>query len=159
MNGYKPEGFLLTDHTNYEYTSTMAGLERAMQDGVILEGVALLCDKSYNLHVELGGGIRAIIPREEVQYTAEGEQIKDIAILTRVGKAVCFKVSGISGSGTVMLSRRAAQRQCKEDYISALMPLWDNLASYDRLDLCLTDRSPLGTSRRWGYALHSGKGA
>lgn len=122
MKGYKPEGFLLTDRTNYEYTSTMAGLERAMQDGAILEGVALLCDKSYNLHVELGGGIHAIIPREEVQYTAEGEQIKDIAILTRVGKAVCFKVSGIGSSGTVMLSRRAAQRQCKEDYISTLMP-------------------------------------
>lgn len=126
MNQYRPEGLAIADSRNYEYTSTLSGLERAMQSGAILEGVALLCDRSFNLHIELGKGIRAVIPREEVQYTEPGESVKDIAILTRVGKPVCFKVSGFSkspsGQITVALSRRAAQRDCIENYISTLTP-------------------------------------
>ena len=126
MNQYRPEGMAITDSRNYEYTSSIAGLERAMQSGVILEGMALLCDRSFNLHIELGGGMRAVIPREEAQYSERGEEVKDIAILTRVGKPVCFKVTGFTraegGGIPVMLSRRAAQRDCMENYISTLSP-------------------------------------
>ncbi len=126
MNKYKPEGMLISDRTNYEYTSSPEGLERALERGIILEAAAVLCDHSYNLHVELGAKMRAVIPREEVQYLGKNEVQKDIAILTRVGKTVCFKVMGFeklaSGESIAVLSRRAAQKECMENYISTLVP-------------------------------------
>ena len=69
--------------------------------------------------------IKGIIPREEVQYS-KNEETKDIAILTRVGKPVCFKVIGFErdsyGESVAVLSRRLAQRDCMLNYIETLMP-------------------------------------
>jgi len=122
---YMPEGSLIITEKNYEHISTRAGLERAAERQIILEAPVTLCDHQFNLHVDLGAGIEGIIPREEVQYL-EGEEIKDIAILTRVGKTVCFKISGFnklpSGKTIVYLSRRSAQKECMEYYISTLIP-------------------------------------
>ncbi len=126
MNRYRPEGSLIATHRNYEYTSSLEGLERALERGAILEARAILCDHSLNLHVELPAGVRAMIPKDEVQYVRHGEELKEIAILTRVGKTVCFKVKGFerlaSGDITVILSRRAAQLECLENYVSTLVP-------------------------------------
>ena len=126
MNKYCPEGTLIHSQKNYEYISSAEGLMRAMERQVILEAPALLCDHNLNLHIELPARIRAVIPREQTQYIRPGESIKDIAILTRVGKNVCFKVIGIekdeSGEPTVILSRRAAQVECMHNYISTLSP-------------------------------------
>lgn len=126
MNEYTPEGSLLPTQRNFEYTRSAEALRTAKQKGIILEAYAVLCDHSFNLHVELSCGIRAIIPRREVEYTRRGEATKDIAILTRVGKPVCFKVLGFeelpSGEEIVILSRRAAQAECIANYISALTP-------------------------------------
>lgn len=126
MNQHKPEGMLLSTFENHEYTSSREGLERALERGVILEAPAVLADHNFNLHVELGGKMRAIIPRQEVQYTEGEQQVKDIAILTRVGKPVCFKVQGFrrlpSGEVIAILSRRAAQEECFAEYISGLTP-------------------------------------
>ncbi len=125
MTEYMPEGSLIITERNYEFISTKAGLERAAERQIILEAPATLCDHDFNLHVDLGAGIEGIIPRDEVQYPG-GEEIKDIAILTRVGKAVCFKISGFntlpSGKTVAYLSRRAAQKECVENYIATLMP-------------------------------------
>jgi len=108
MNKYKPEGMLIATSRNQEYISTLEGLERALEKGVILESAAILCDHNFNLHVDLGAKVRAIIPKDEVQYVKKDEPLKDIAILTRVGKTVCFKVTGFektaSGETVVMLS-------------------------------------------------------
>ena len=126
MNEYRPEGFLIKTSKNYEYISSITGLEKALEKQVILEAPVILCDHNFDLHVELGGGIRGIIPRSEVEYSLDGEAIKDIAILTRVGKTVCFKVSGFkrnsSGETIAILSRRAAQRECMENYLKGLLP-------------------------------------
>lgn len=126
MNEYKPEGSLIKAPRNYEYISSLDGLERALEKQIILEAPVVLCDHNFNLHVELCAGVRGLIPRDEVELTPEGEQIKDIAILTRVGKTVCFKIQGFrKGLGneiTAILSRRAAQRECMENYLCALMP-------------------------------------
>ena len=126
MNEYKPEGLLIKTAKNYEYISSRSGLERALERQIILEAPVVLCDHNFDLHVELGAGIRGIIPRDEVEYSPDGEPVKDIAILTRVGKTVCFKVSGFkcaAGGDTIaVLSRRAAQRECIENYLSGLMP-------------------------------------
>jgi small subunit ribosomal protein S1 len=124
MNSYMPEGSLIRKDKNYEYTSTIEGLEDALEKQVILEAPALLCDHNFNLHIGLGGGIRGIIPRGEIQ-ASRGEGVKDIAILTRVGKPVSFKVLGFerlpSGERIAILSRKAAQEECLENYVSALI--------------------------------------
>ncbi len=122
MNQYKPEGSLIRTDKNREYLSTYEGLEEAMERGIILEGIAAMADHGFNLYLNLGG-IRAKMPRDEVSY---GETIKDIAILTRVGKPVCFKLIGFertaAGERVALLSRRAAQKECHENYISTLTP-------------------------------------
>ncbi len=125
MNIYTPEGMLLPTPKNKEYISSLAGLERACERGVILESQALLCDHELNIHVELPCGIRGVIPKDEAVYTSNGEATKDIAILTRVGKTVCFKVLGFKhteGCTTAILSRKAAQEECSAAYISKLCP-------------------------------------
>ncbi len=125
MNQYKPEGALAISVQNNEYISSQRGLERALEGQIILEAPAIMCDHELNLHVALGERIRGIIPREEA-VLAIGEEPKDIAILTRVGKSVCFVVTGFtrSASGEViaLLSRRRAQLECTERYICTLTP-------------------------------------
>ena len=124
MNIYRPEGLLYGSEENKAsiYGGRVA-LERAMQVGAILEGMVTLCDKELNLHVDLGGVI-GIIPRSEVLYSADND-IKDIAVITRVGKQVCFKVTSISESGgrtVAYLSRRAAQLECLHNFVDGLIP-------------------------------------
>ena len=126
MNRYTPEGSRIGTTQNREYVSSLAGLERALDKQAILEAPAILCDHNFNLHISLGGGILGIIPREECEFVSSGEQVKDIAILTRVGKPVCFKVTGFRrdevGETVAILSRRAAQRECVLNYVSTLIP-------------------------------------
>lgn len=126
MNEYRPEGSLIKTERNYQFISSKAGLERALEGQIILEAPVMLCDHNFDLHVELPSGIKGIIPRDEVEYSPEGEPVKDIAILTRVGKTVCFKVVGfkqsIGGECIAILSRKAAQRECVENYLKALIP-------------------------------------
>lgn len=124
-NIYRPEGLLLGTAQNRELIAMgKNGLERAMASGIIMESTALLCDSDMNLHVDLRG-ITGIIPRNEVCLCRDGEEAKDIAIITRVGKPVCFKVTSIeecNGKTVAYLSRRAAQLECKKNYISDLIP-------------------------------------
>lgn len=125
---YLPEGAILTTARNRDFTATLAGLERAMETGAIIEGTAVLCDSDFNLHVDLPAlaGGRGIIPRAEAVWSRDGEPAKDIAILTRVGKAVACKVTGIEqgtdGMTTVYLSRRLAQAECVANYLEGLIP-------------------------------------
>ena len=123
-NTYQPEGTLLSHPENHEFLSSRFGLEKALEKQRILESVALLCDSEFNLHFDLGG-IKGIMPRQEVSYLPSGEEVKDIAVLTRVGKPVCFKIAGFKlqsdGSLCAVLSRKAAQRECYLHYISTLV--------------------------------------
>ena len=125
---YLPEGQLLTTLRNREYTASLAGIERAMDTGAIIEGTALLCDSNFNLHVDFPAlpGVRGIIPREEAVWSRDGEPAKDIAILTRVGKAVACKVTGLeqpeNRDTVVHLSRRLAQAECAARYLDTLIP-------------------------------------
>lgn len=122
MNGYKPEGTLPGE--TVDTLTPLPILEKYKERGKIIEAPVLLCDNDMNLHVMVGN-IPGIIPREEVVYSPGEEQIKDIAILTRVGKTVACKITGITernGSPFLILSRRAAQIECYEAYISRLLP-------------------------------------
>ena len=121
-NLFKPEGMLIRDAENREYISSLAGLQRAMNEDKILEATVLLCDSNMRLHIDLYG-IRGIIEKQEAMLCREGEDVKDIAVITRVGKPVCFKVIGFENEGgrtVAILSRREAQKQCFLEYLSDL---------------------------------------
>ncbi len=125
---YLPEGQLLETARNRELTGTLSGLEKAMETGAVIEGTVILCDADFNLHVDFPSlpSVRGIISRCEVAYDRFGEAVKDIAVLTRVGKAVACKVTGIDraadGRYIATLSRRLAQAECTTRYLDALLP-------------------------------------
>ncbi len=124
MTTYYPEGHLLNAQKSRRTFDTPAALWEAAASGEILEQTAAVCDAQHNLVVNLGG-IRGIIPREEgAMGIAEG-RVRDIALLSRVGKPVCFTVQNIltGPEGTrAVLSRRAAQERCFNEYIRHLRP-------------------------------------
>ncbi|MBQ7921642.1 MAG: S1 RNA-binding domain-containing protein [Clostridia bacterium] len=112
---------------NKYLTGSLRGLETAMAQGKIIEAQAVMCDcQTMDLQVELGSGIRGIIARDDVCYSHDGSPVKDIAIITRVGKPVQCKVLGFhrneNGEMTVRLSRKAAQQECSEQFITHLRP-------------------------------------
>ena len=124
---YLPEGRLLSHPRNIEMTSSLSNLEKAMHTGMILEGVATLCDRDLQVHVDLPAIPQAVavIPPSEAVFNPTDLPVKDIAILTRVGKAVCFKVIDIKymeGKPFLTLSRRRAQADCMNCHLSALQP-------------------------------------
>ena len=125
INTYKPEGMIMGSAQNRELLSMgRTGIERAMEKGMIMESTALLCDGEMNLHVDLRG-MTGIIPKSEVCLCRDGEEIKDIAVITRVGKPVCFKVTSIEEKGgkpIAYLSRREAQIECKRNFVDDLIP-------------------------------------
>lgn len=138
-NCYKPEGYLCDTIENKEHTSSLISLEYARSARLTLEGRAILCDNNHNLYVELGS-LRGMIPKEEVAYSTDGSKTRDIAVITRVGKAVCFKVKEIrkgDGAPEIILSRRQAQAECFENYVS-------RLSRGDIIDARITHLEPFG---------------
>ncbi|MCQ2386056.1 MAG: 30S ribosomal protein S1, partial [Clostridia bacterium] len=112
MSFYLPEGNLLFTKENRENLSSLAALERSRDKNVVVEGLAVLCDENKNLHVKIGK-YEGIVPREEAVYSPS-EEIKDIAILTRVGKPVSCLIKDILTEGdktVLLLSRKAAQEK------------------------------------------------
>lgn len=122
--GYYTEGKLIKSEQIEEYTKSTDGLRRAMKEGVILEGIAVRCDGNHTLDVSFGDFIGEM-PKEEVQLTENGP-VKDIAVITRVGKPVCFKIIAFEyekgGKPKIILSRRAAQIDCAKNFLSHLVP-------------------------------------
>ena len=119
-----PEGMAGGNAAVRAALASPAGLERAMRAGTILEAPVLLCDGQMDLHVDLGC-MRGVIPREEAVFCRPGEAVKDIAVITRVGKTAAFKVTAIEekdGEPVAVLSRRAAQSACVSLYLSTLSP-------------------------------------
>lgn len=123
MNEYRPEGSLFRTAANQKYISSLDGLSEAMEKGIILEARAALCDSSHNLIIDLPCA-EGIIHRENGATGISDGTTRDIAIISRVNKIVCFKVikiaSSENGKITVELSRAAAQRDCISDYTDKL---------------------------------------
>lgn len=120
QGGYLPEGSLLNTPQNRAYTQKPALLQRAMEEGRILEAMAVHCDAAHNLTVELGDAV-GVIPRIEAASGIESGRTREIAILSRVGKPVCFQVVGFR-DGQYVLSRRRAQEQCMTQLLRTLSP-------------------------------------
>ncbi len=125
MFHFKPEGMLLDTAANRQSFKSLATLQEAQLTGKILESRAVVCDSEHNLIVDMGS-YRGIIPREEGALGIAEGTTRDIAIISRVNKPVCYRITGFSRSenGAVVprLSRRQVQQDCLEQYISRLVP-------------------------------------
>lgn len=109
---FLPEGRLLYTSENQKACASRRSLMRAMSAGQILEGRALLCGTEHNLIVQVGP-FTGSIPREEAALGITEGTTREIAILSRVGRPICFTITAIEGpdcSPTLLLSRRCAQK-------------------------------------------------
>ena len=79
-----------------------------MANGEVLQSTALAYDTERRLRFELGG-VRGIMPFADCVDAAPGETVKDIAVLTRVGRPTCFVILGTesdeNGEEYYLLSR------------------------------------------------------
>ena len=96
-------------------------LRRSIGTGQIFQAQCVKCDEFHNLHLQLKDS-RAVIPREEVALGIQEGGVKEIAILSRVGKWVCFQALGFDSQGTAILSRRAAQAEARNYFLNTLQP-------------------------------------
>lgn len=122
---FQPEGCLLRNPENDTGINGLSALRGAMAREEILEAKAYVCDSGHNLLVDLGK-VRGVIPREECALGIAEGAVRDIAIISRVGKPVQFVVTGLEtdqhGNPVAILSRRQAQKRCWQQYLSALRP-------------------------------------
>lgn len=123
MRNFLPEGWRIDTPNNKYMISTPSTVYEAMNRGEILEARATMCDFEHNLIVELGC-MRGIIPREEGAMGIKEGTVKDIALISRVGKPVCFVVDTVkpdeNGKLCAYLSRRRAQEICVKEYLKQL---------------------------------------
>lgn len=100
-----------------------AQLAEAFADGSILESTALAYDRERQLVFELAGR-PARMPHDECAAGAAEGAVRDVALLTRVGRPTCFRVTALpeDAGGAYLLSRRLAQEACQRDYLDALLP-------------------------------------
>ncbi len=124
MKKYLPEGRQINSVLNRKLCDSVQSLKKACEEEIVLEGFCTRCDRDHNLYVKLGE-FEGMIPRVEGAYGIDTGVVKDIAIISRVGKPVCFVVTGISDSseGTkLLLSRRRVQEKYINECVYDLQP-------------------------------------
>ena len=123
MTDYLPEGRRIDTYENLESISCLKSLSEAMRDRKILEARATVCDQNHNLIVDLGF-MKGIIKREDGAIGIREGKVRDIAVISRVNRPVCFVVKGFTrdkdGNNVAILSREEAQLRCQREYISRL---------------------------------------
>lgn len=101
----------------------MNELKQAMANAEVLESKVILCDREHNLHLDLGAA-RGIIPRIEGAIGIEDGSVRDIALISKVNKKVCFSIMGFQNDAynnpIAILSRRAVQTRCMNEYLKKL---------------------------------------
>ena len=102
-----------------------AELRAAIASREILQSTALAFDTQRQLRFDLGG-VKAVMPFGQCADVAESGTVRDIAVLTRVGRPTCFVIEGMetgeNGQPYYLLSRAEAQRMCKAEYLDTLQP-------------------------------------
>ncbi len=140
MKDYYPEGTLINTDDNKKYITSAAGIALAQSLEIILEANVVMCDAEHNLIVDLGV-MRGIIPRDEGAIGIREGTTRDIALISRVGRPVCFIVTDFStdqnGKEYAVLSRRAAQQKC-------LNFILDNKSAGDIIDARITHLESFG---------------
>ena len=125
MSEFYPEGELIGSEDNRRAVSSEEKLRECILSGKILEAPCIVCDSRHNLIVDFGF-IKGIIPRTEGAIGIDDGTTRDIALISRVNKAVCFKITAFAnneyGKKIAILSRKMAQQECMNSYISTLVP-------------------------------------
>lgn len=122
MTDFMPEGHLMEKESNRLLLKDVAAIKACIESGKILEAIAVCCDSAHNLIIDMGC-MKGIIPREEGAMGILDGSVRDIAMIARVNKPVCFVVTQTvqrDGKEIALLSRRQAQKKCLEEYVSGL---------------------------------------
>lgn len=105
---FPPEG--LTPQPAFSISS----LRDAMEHGDVLEAVAQRCDPQQNLRLSLGP-VAGILPRAEALSPWISGAEREISVISKVGKQICFTVTSLEsdekGAPVARLSRRIPQEQ------------------------------------------------
>ncbi|MBE6883472.1 MAG: 30S ribosomal protein S1 [Ruminococcaceae bacterium] len=124
-NGFHPEGSLIDTSENKYFLRNQQNLTEAFLQGRILEGRASVCTAAHDLILDLGC-MKGIIPRSEGAIGITEGSVRDIALISRVNKPVCFRILSFekdaSGASVAILSRRVVQEECLLNYINTLTP-------------------------------------
>ena len=142
---YLPEGFRLNTPEN-RWVNTPAAMDQAAEEEQILEGIVTRCDCAHNLVVDCNG-ITGLIPRSEAALGLSSGRTREIALLSRVGKPVCFQVIG-EGDGQYLFSRAKVQQK-------ALNYLMEHLLPGDVISARVTHLEPFGAFVDIGCGLTS----
>ena len=125
MTEFLPEGSLIETPRNKNALSSVESIKEAFKNGSILEAKALVCNAKHDLILDLGP-MKGIIPRSEGAIGIETGETRDIAIISRVNKPVCFVIIGFekdkNGRLTAVCSRKAVQEKCNSEYLDKLVP-------------------------------------
>ena len=148
MKEFDFEGKLYKKASNIAAVSSLHSLREAMLQGTILEGLCYKCDSEQNLYVKLGE-CEGIIPKSEGALGIDEGKIRDIALISKVGKRVQFVVESIDEkSKTAFLSRKKVQRRCRDEYMESLVP-------GDVVDAKVTHLEPFGAFVDIGAGVNS----
>ena len=119
MNGFYPEGWNVG---NKKYCYTLSQLSEAKNLKTVLESPVTMCDAAHNLVVDLGC-MKGVIPRAEGAIGISDGTTRDIALISRVGKPVCFIIDNIetdkNGNPFALLSRKKAQELCRNSIMNS----------------------------------------
>lgn len=102
---------------------TLNFIKQAIEDKAVLEALVISCDNEHTLKLNLGKGIAGEIKFNELEYNYNGSDSKVVAAISKVGKRVKFIPTDIDKQGgeyVVQCSRRLAQQDCFDNYISKL---------------------------------------
>ncbi len=125
MTEFLPEGLLIDTPKNKAAFKSFENICEAQRLGTVLEARAVLCTVKHDLVLDLGI-MRGIMPKNECAIGIETGETRDIAIISRVGKPVCFRITGFTedklGKTVAICSRKAVQEECTANYLDYLRP-------------------------------------
>lgn len=140
MTNYQPEGQISSTIDWDSILQHPSSLQTIIQSGEIFEAKAIACDSNHNLQVALGHHV-GLMPREECAIGIRNGDVREIAIISRVNRPVCFKVidyrENSEGEITPILSRTRAQEE-------ALEYLLNNKHCGDIISATVTHLEPFG---------------
>ena len=117
VKGFYPEG---ANGGGLKRIITPTDLAQAQAQESILEATVMMCDAHHNMIVDLGC-MRGIIPREEGALGISEGTTRDIALISRVGRPVCFTVTAVKSDEGGRLYALLSRRRAQELYRQALL--------------------------------------
>lgn len=126
-------------------------MKPAINNKTLLEGTVVRCDSGHNLWVDLGCTV-GFLPKSEGALGIIEGTVRDIALISKVGKRICFRIMGFhknkEGERIPVLSRRIVQWECQRQYI-------DRLQAGDIIPARVTRTEPFGAFIDIGCGINS----